>query len=54
MIVSMKKVTLITLQHDSENALSVLRDLGVMQVELDNHVSENSGSAFEKVNYLIR
>ena len=54
MIVSMKKVTLITLQHDSENALSVLRDLGVMQVELDNHVSENSTSAFEKVNYLKR
>lgn len=50
MIVPMKKVTLITLQSECENALVSLRDLGVMQVELDGRFSSDSAAAAEKMN----
>ena len=48
MIVPMKKVTLIALQNDRESALTVLRDLGVMQIELDDKNSADSMTASGK------
>lgn len=54
MIVSMKKVTLIALQSDSEDALAVLRDLGVMQIEFNDRFSENSTAALDRINFLKR
>ena len=50
MIVPMKKVTLLALASEQERALEVLRDLGVMQVELVGSVeSENSQLLAEKL-----
>ena len=49
MIVPMKKVTLIALQSEREEALSALRDLGVMQIVFDNRFSDDSTSAADKL-----
>ncbi len=50
----MKKVTLITLQSECENALNLLRELGVMQIESGEHFSADSVAAAERVNNLKR
>ena len=54
MIVPMKKVTLLVMQSERESALTVLRDLGVMQIEFGDHdsVSSTTASAFEQLNRL--
>lgn len=54
MIVPMKKVTLIALQSERESALDSLRDIGVMQIELDDRFSADSTAAADKINYLTR
>ena len=54
MIVPMKKVTLITLKSEQENALDSLRKLGVMQIDLDDHFSADSTAAADKLNYFNR
>lgn len=54
MIVPMKKVLLLAMSADSENALSALRDLGVMQIELGDHFSESSFAAADKLQRMNR
>ena len=51
MIVPMKKVTLLALKSDKENALDALRDLGVMQITLSTTVSDETHARRE---YLLR
>ena len=45
MIVAMKKVTLLILDEDKESVLTVLRDLGVMQISQTASASVTSVSA---------
>ena len=54
MIVPMKKVTLLALQSDRESALSALRELGVMQIELSSQISECSAGAGDELNRMKR
>ena len=49
MIVPMKKVMLITLLEDRENALHSLRDLGVMQIQLNDQFSDRTNVAADKL-----
>ena len=50
MIVPMKKVSLLALKSERESALSALRDLGVMQIELNSRISEKSSVATDELN----
>ncbi|MBE6357624.1 MAG: hypothetical protein E7057_00065 [Lentisphaerae bacterium] len=54
MIVPMKKVTLIALQNERESALASLRDLGVMQIELEERFSSESSAVADRVSFLKR
>ncbi len=50
----MKKITLLALRIDRESALSALRDLGVMQIELKKQISEKSSVAVDDLNRMKR
>ena len=54
MIVQMKKVTLLTLRQEQEHALNDLRDLGVMQITLDETFSNDSNVLKEELFRLTR
>ena len=54
MIVPMKKVTLLALLSERESALSALRDLGIMQIELSSRVSETTSSLNDELNRITR
>ena len=50
----MKKVTLLALLSERESALSALRDLGIMQIELSSRVSETTSSLNDELNRITR
>ena len=54
MIVPMKKVTLLALHSERESALSALRRLGIMQIELNSCFSEKSSSVSDELNRIGR
>ncbi len=54
MIVTMKKVTLLALRNENDNVLEALRELGVMQVSLEQTYSDNSTGLKEVWNRLTR
>ena len=54
MIVPMKKVTLIALRSDRESALEALRDIGVMQIVMDERISGDSAAASDRLTSLRR
>lgn len=54
MIVPMKKVSLFALYRERESALSALRELGIMQIELNSRVSEKSSSVGDEYNRISR
>ncbi len=54
MIVTMKKVTLLALRNENDNVLEALRDLGVMQVSLEQTFSDSSAGLKEEWNRLMR
>lgn len=54
MIVPMKKVLLLAMAQDEDAALEALRDLGVMQVELAERLSDDTRSAAERRDALER
>ena len=49
MIVPMKKVMLLALLENKEEALHTLRDLGVMQIQLNDQFSERTNADTDKL-----